>query len=54
MMIRGSAIYGLSHILGHHALALNVILANRPTGDFAKDTKEMERILIRAFFDVMG
>jgi len=49
-----SAIYGLAHILGHHALALNVILANRPTGDFAKDPKEMERLLINAFFDVMG
>jgi uridine phosphorylase len=49
-----SAIYGLSHILGHHALALNVILANRPTGDFAKDPKEMEHLLINSFFDIMG
>jgi len=49
-----SAIFGLSNILGHHALALNVILANRRTGDFAREPKEMEHKLIRAFFEVMG
>lgn len=46
-----SAIYGLANILGHHALALNVILANRPTGAFAQAPKELEKKLIRAFFD---
>ncbi|BDS10084.1 nucleoside phosphorylase [Aureispira anguillae] len=47
-----SAIYGLASILGHRALALNVILANRPTGAFAKDPKALERKLIRSFFEV--
>lgn len=47
-----SAIYGLASILGHHALALNVILANRPSGAFASDPKALERMLIRSFFDV--
>ncbi|MCH2022426.1 MAG: nucleoside phosphorylase [Saprospiraceae bacterium] len=48
-----SAIFGLSNILGHNALALNVIIANRLTGDFAKKPKEMEHKLIRSFFDVI-
>lgn len=47
-----SAIYGLASILGHEALALNVILANRPTGTFAEAPKDLERKLIRSFFDV--
>lgn len=47
-----SAIYGLANILGHRALALNVILANRPTGAFAQAPKELEHKLIRSFFDV--
>ena len=46
-----SAIYGLASILGHQALALNVILANRPTGAFAAAPKELERKLIRSFFE---
>ena len=32
-----SAIYGLSKLLGHHALSLNAIIANRPNGTFSKD-----------------
>ena len=47
-----SAIYGLASILGHEALALNVILANRPTGAFAEAPKALEKKLIRSFFDV--
>ncbi len=46
-----SAIFGLSNILGHHALALNVILANRRTGDFVDDHTAMEHKLIAAFFE---
>lgn len=46
-----SAIFGLSNILGHNSLALNVILANRRTGDFAADHTAMERLLIRSFFE---
>ncbi|WMX17499.1 MULTISPECIES: nucleoside phosphorylase [unclassified Aureispira] len=47
-----SAIYGLASVLGHKALALNVILANRPTGAFATAPKELEKKLIRSFFEV--
>ncbi|GAA4296930.1 nucleoside phosphorylase [Aestuariibaculum suncheonense] len=32
-----SAIYGLSKLLGHHAVSLNAIIANRATGDFSKN-----------------
>jgi uridine phosphorylase len=46
-----SAIYGMANILGHRALALNAILANRPTGRFSSDPKGMETRLIRQFFD---
>ncbi|MFD2518595.1 nucleoside phosphorylase [Salinimicrobium flavum] len=32
-----SAIFGLSKLLGHRAVSLNAIIANRATGDFTKD-----------------
>ncbi|OOG62564.1 nucleoside phosphorylase [Flavobacterium sp. A45] len=32
-----SAIYGLSALLGHHALSLNAIIANRSNGTFSSD-----------------
>lgn len=32
-----SAIYGLSALLGHHALSLNAIIANRASGTFSED-----------------
>jgi uridine phosphorylase len=32
-----AAIYGLSKLLGHNALSLNAIIANRSTGTFSKD-----------------
>jgi uridine phosphorylase len=32
-----AAIYGLSLLLGHHALSLNAIIANRATGTFSED-----------------
>jgi uridine phosphorylase len=32
-----SAIYGLSALLGHHALSLNAIIANRANGTFSSD-----------------
>ena len=35
-----SVIYGLSKLLGHEALSLNAIIANRATGDFSKDPKK--------------
>lgn len=41
-----SAIYGLSMLLGHQALSLNAIIANRATGQFSKDPKEVVERLI--------
>lgn len=41
-----SAIYGLSKLLGHHACSMNAILANRATGEFSKNPKELVRKLI--------
>lgn len=32
-----AAIYGLSALLGHKALSLNAIIANRATGTFSED-----------------
>ena len=34
-----SAIYALSKMLGHHALSMNAIIANRATGEFSKNPK---------------
>lgn len=41
-----SAIYGLSKLLGHQAVSLNVIIANRAAGTFTKDTKKVVENLI--------
>jgi uridine phosphorylase len=35
-----SVIYGLSKLLGHEALSLNAIIANRANGHFSKDPKK--------------
>lgn len=32
-----SAIYGLAKLLGHHAISLNAIIANRPLGTFSEN-----------------
>ena len=41
-----SAIYGLSKLLGHHAISMNAIIANRATGAFSKDYKKVVENLI--------
>ena len=41
-----SAIYGLSKLLGHQAVSLNAIIANRTAGTFTKDTKKVVENLI--------
>ncbi len=41
-----SAIYGLSKLLGHHALSLNAIIANRADGTFSEDPKKVVENLI--------
>lgn len=41
-----SAIYGLSKLLGHHAVSLNAIIANRANGTFSKNPGEAVKKLI--------
>lgn len=41
-----SVIYGLSKLLGHKALSLNAIIANRATGEFSKDPRQVVESLI--------
>ena len=44
-----SVIYGLSKLLGHEALSLNAIIANRPNGNFSKDPKQtIEKLIVYA------
>ncbi len=42
-----ATMYGLSRLLGHRALSLNAIIANRATGEFAKDSKATIDALIQ-------
>lgn len=42
-----AAIYGLCRMLGHQALSTNVILANRPAGQFSPDPKKSVEKLIK-------
>ncbi|HZJ35299.1 MAG TPA: nucleoside phosphorylase [Gillisia sp.] len=42
-----SAIYGLSKLMGHRAVSLNAIVANRATGKFSKNTSETIDNLIK-------
>jgi len=42
-----SAIFGLSKLLGHHAVSLNAIIANRATGNFSKNpAKTIEQLIL--------
>lgn len=41
-----AAIYGLSTLLGHQALSLNAIIANRATGEFSKNPEKATEDLI--------
>ena len=42
-----SAIYGLSKLLGHNALSLNAIIANRANGTFSKNPGQVIENLIK-------
>jgi uridine phosphorylase len=46
-----SAIYCLSKLLGHRALSMNAIIANRSTGEFSKDPKAAVDSLIKFTLD---
>ena len=46
-----SAIYGLAKLLGHHAISLNAIIANRASGTFSKNPSEVIENLIKYTLD---
>lgn len=46
MEMETAAIYGLSALLGHHALSLNAIIANRATGEFSSNPEKATEELI--------
>lgn len=46
-----SVIYGLSKLLGHKALSLNAIIANRANGTFSKDPGQVVENLIKYTLD---
>ena len=46
-----SGIYGMSKIMGHHAISMNLILANRETGEFSENAAEMMDKLIKYCLD---
>lgn len=49
--MESSAIFGLSKLLGHHAIALCAIIANRPKGEYSKDYKPVVKELIKTVLD---
>lgn len=49
-----SAIYGLGKLLGHYCLALNVIVANRISKEFSKDSKAAIEKLIVTFLEIFA
>lgn len=50
-----SAIYGLSRLLGHHCLSLNVIVANRVNKTFSSDGQAaVEKLIVRSLEIITG
>ena len=49
-----SGIYGLSSLLGHRAISLNCILANRATGEFSKNPNGSVDKLIRYALNILA
>ena len=41
-----SAIYGMSKLLGHKAITINNVIANRRRGEFAADHHKSEKMMI--------
>ncbi|WP_040281970.1 nucleoside phosphorylase [Psychroserpens damuponensis] len=46
-----AGIYGISNLLGHNALSMNAIIANRATGEFSETPKELVNELIKYTLD---
>jgi uridine phosphorylase len=49
-----AAIYGMGKILGHECLSVNVILANRKTGEFSKDGYAAVEIAIQETLEIIS
>jgi uridine phosphorylase len=49
--MESSAIYGLSKLLGHHAITICVIIANRASKKYSKDYKPVVKELIKTVLD---
>jgi len=49
-----SVIYGMSKLLGHQALSLNAIIANRPNGNFSKNPGQTVERLIKYTLDKLA
>lgn len=49
-----SGIYGLAKLLGHRALSLNVILANRPNGTFSEKPEKATETLIKKALEIIS
>jgi uridine phosphorylase len=45
--MESSAIFGLSKLLGHNAIAICAIIANRPKGEYSRDYKPIMKNLIQ-------
>jgi len=48
-----SGIYLMSHLLSHHAISLNAILANRVNGTFSKNPKKTVNELIDKSLEII-
>ncbi|MBK9735642.1 MAG: nucleoside phosphorylase [Saprospiraceae bacterium] len=48
-----SAIYGLANLMGHQAISLNAIIANRSAGEFSKNSHKTVDKLIQCALDII-
>lgn len=48
-----AGIYGLSKLMGHKAISLNAIIANRATGEFTQNSKKTVDRLIMTTLDIL-
>jgi uridine phosphorylase len=51
--MESSAIYGLSGLLGHKALTICAVIANRVTGEFINDYKPIIKDLAAKVMDII-
>ncbi len=49
-----SGIYGMARLLGHRAVSLNAILANRANGTFSKNPEKTIDTLIKSTLEIIS